>query len=136
MVEDCLFCKIIKGEVPSYKIYEDEDVIAFLDIFPFNNGHTVVVPAEHYTNFLDFSTEKMGKYFGVLQKVAIQLKEKLHADGINIVQNNFHAAGQAIFHMHFHLIPRWQDDKKISLKQPKQQATKEHLQELLKQITA
>ncbi len=129
-MEDCLFCKIIKGEIPSSKVYEDGDIIAFLDIFPFTKGHTVVVPLEHYSNLLEFPDEKMEKYFSTLKRLANQIMNNLKADGINIVQNNFPAAGQVVDHLHFHIIPRWSDDGKVFIQQPKEQASPGYLQEV------
>ena len=134
MAEDCLFCKIIKGEIPSSKVYEDNDVVAFLDLFPFTNGHTIVVPINHHETFLDFPENEMEKFFSVLKKLAGQIKNNLNADGINIVQNNFPAAGQVVFHMHYHIIPRWLNDNKPFIKQPKDKATSEYLQEMLNKI--
>jgi histidine triad (HIT) family protein len=92
-MSNCLFCRIIKGEIPSSIVYRDKDVIAFLDIFPFAEGHTIVVPAEHYFNLLDFPEERMEKYFSVLKILSGRIKNVLKADGINIVQNNFAGAG-------------------------------------------
>ena len=134
MSNECLFCKIVKGEIPSIKVYEDKDVIAFLDIFPFAKGHTIVVPVEHHETFFDFPDEKMGNYFAVLKEIAKKIKTNLKADGINFVQNNYPAAGQVVFHMHYHIIPRWENDDKPFIKQPKEQATPEYLAEMLKVI--
>lgn len=134
MADDCLFCKIIKKEIPSTRIYEDNDVIAFLDIFPFTKGHTVVVPVKHYETFLDFPDDMMEKYFSVVKKLTGRIKTALNAEGINIVQNNFKAAGQVVFHMHYHIIPRWSNDNRPFIKQPKEQATKEYLDEMVKAI--
>jgi histidine triad (HIT) family protein len=134
MSENCLFCKIIKGEIPSAKVYEDKDVIAFLDIFPFSKGHTVVIPVKHYETFFDFPDDQMGYFFTVLKNLASQIKKNLNADGINIAQNNFRAAGQIVFHMHYHIIPRWENDERPFLKQPKEQATPEYMAETMKLI--
>lgn len=136
MVEECLFCRIIKGDIPSARLYEDVDVLAFLDIFPISKGHTVVIPIKHYSNFFDFPDDSMDKYFTVLKKLAIQIKTNLEADGINIIQNNLPAAGQLVNHMHFHIIPRWKDDKKLQIKLTREQASPEQLQRVLKQIVA
>lgn len=134
MADNCLFCKIVKGEIPSTRIYEDNDVVAFLDIFPFTKGHTVVVPVQHYETFLDFPDELMAKYFSVLKRLSGQLKSRLNAEGINIVQNNFIAAGQVVFHMHYHILPRWVDDNRPFIKQPKEKATPEYMAEMVKAI--
>ncbi len=134
MSADCLFCKIVKGEIPSARVYEDKDVVAFLDIFPFTKGHTIVVPVEHHETFFDFPDDKMRNFFVVLKKLANRIKTNLNADGVNIVQNNFRAAGQVVFHMHYHIIPRWVNDNKPFIKQPKEQASQEYFTEMQKLI--
>lgn len=133
-IEDCLFCKIVNEEVPSAKIYKDGDVIAFLDIFPISKGHTIVVPREHNSTFIDFPDDRIERFFTVLKQLTINIKNKLNADGINILQNNFSAAGQIIYHMHFHIIPRWIDDGAVKLRQSRVQVPPEELQEVLQQI--
>lgn len=105
---DCLFCKVLNGEIPSYKVYEDEYVYAFLDIFPNSLGHTLVIPKTHNEDFLDFDYDP--NYFLSLQKVAKLLKEKLNYDGVNIANNTGKIASQEVFHMHFHIIPRYIDN--------------------------
>jgi len=107
---DCLFCKIIKGEIPSAKIYEDEHMFAFLDIRPINKGHTLVLPKEHYGDVFDIPSETLCDVMPGLKKVASAIKEAVNADGLNIGVNNGEVAGQAVFHLHFHLIPRFEDD--------------------------
>lgn len=134
MSEDCLFCKIIKGDIPSKRIYEDKDVVAFLDIMPLTKGHTVVVPVNHYENMLDFPESEMEKFFSVIKLLSGMLKTKLNADGFNILQNNYKAAGQIIFHMHYHIIPRFIDDDRPFIKQPKEQAKPEYFDEILMRI--
>ena len=109
-MDSCVFCKIIKGELKSQKVYEDEDVIAFLDINPIHKGHTLVVSKKHYDNIYEIPDEDLKKLIVVVKKVAIALK-KMGADGVNIVQNNDEAAGQRVFHIHFHVIPRYYGDK-------------------------
>ena len=103
-IEDCLFCKIIRGEIPAKKVYESDNVFAFLDIFPIAKGHTVVIPKEHYYNLLDFPDDAIGPYFTELKKIAALLKEKLGGDGFNIIQNNFPSAGQVVPHLHYHIL--------------------------------
>ena len=127
--------KIIKGDVPSSKVYEDDDVLAFLDIFPVSKGHTVVAPKYHCLNLLDFPDDRIEKYFTVLKKLTITIKNKLRADGINIIQNNYSAAGQVIDHMHYHIIPRWKDDGALMLRQSKTKAEPDELEEISKQIS-
>lgn len=105
---DCIFCKIVKGEIPSSKIYEDNAVIAFLDIAPAAKGHTLVVPKEHYELIADVPNELLEKTIDVVKKVGnALLKEN---DGFNIMQNNKKAAGQLVPHVHFHVIPRKDND--------------------------
>jgi len=107
---DCLFCKIIKGEVPSEKIYEDEYSFAFLDITPVNPGHTLLAPKEHSRNILDISEEALGNIAPALKKISIAVKEGIGANGINIHINNEPSAGQVVFHTHIHIIPRFEKD--------------------------
>ncbi len=104
-MEDCIFCKIVKGEIPSYKIYEDDGVLAFLDIMPFEKGHTLIIPKEHYRDIEDIPEELFLKINKVAQKIAKHFIEKLNC-GINIITNNRQIAGQEIFHFHLQVIPR------------------------------
>lgn len=110
-VENCIFCKIVKGEIKSQKVYEDEETLAFLDINPVNKGHVLVIPKEHYENIFDIPREKLNKVMEIVQKVAIAQK-KIGADGVNIVSNNGKAAEQHVFHLHIHVIPRYYNDGK------------------------
>ncbi|MHA1109846.1 MAG: HIT family protein [Promethearchaeota archaeon] len=132
--ETCIFCKIVDGNIPSSKIYEDMHSLGFLDIAPFTKGHTIVVPKEHYVNLLDFPDKEMESYFSALKKVTIKIKEKLGADGINIMQNNFKAAGQVVNHLHFHVIPRWENDRAFPIRVKKLELSKDELSEILKKI--
>jgi histidine triad (HIT) family protein len=107
---DCLFCKIIKGEVPSVKVYEDEHTYAFFDINPTNIGHTLVVPKEHFENIHDISEDALCQVMHTVKKIAPAIQKAVNADGLNIASNNNKAAGQIIFHAHTHIIPRFEDD--------------------------
>ena len=107
---DCIFCKIIRGELPSYKVYEDEKVLAFLDIRPVNAGHTLVVPKKHSTNIFDIAPEDWQAVTEVVRKVAIGIEKGLKADGVNIGMNNREHAGQVVHHPHVHVIPRFKGD--------------------------
>jgi len=109
-MKDCLFCKIIDGEIPSMKIYEDENALAFLDINYVNQGHTLVIPKQHSKNIFDIEKESLHKTIEVVKKVSKIIKESLNADGVNIHLNNESDAGQVIFHTHFHIIPRFKND--------------------------
>lgn len=105
---DCLFCKIINKEIPSSIIYEDRDVLAFLDINPTTNGDTLIIPKKHYKDFLEVPNEILVKMYEVAQKLYPMYKEKLHCDGITISHNTDY--GQEIKHFHIHFIPRYKDD--------------------------
>lgn len=110
MNADCLFCKLINGDLPSYKIYEDEHTFAFLDIHPINRGHTLVVPKEHHENIFDASMETFAHVMRTVYMLAPKVKQSVGAEGINIGINNDKAAGQIVYHLHVHIIPRWSDD--------------------------
>jgi len=109
-MDDCIFCKIIKGEIPCHKVYEDDQVLAFLDISPVSKGHTLVIPKEHTDNLMTMSAEQINQVFQVAQKVAQKLDEALKPDGFNLGMNNKPAAGQVVFHAHVHVMPRSKDD--------------------------
>ena len=106
----CVFCKIISGEFPSYKIYEDEKTLAFLDIDPVHAGHALVVPKAHYDNIEATPEAELSAVMATVKKVGALLKDKLGAPGYNINENNDPVAGQVVSHLHFHLIPRYADD--------------------------
>ncbi len=105
----CIFCKIIAKEIPSSIIYEDEKVIAFLDISQATRGHTLVVPKEHFANIYSIDEETLSHLIKVVQKLSVKLKSKLDANGINVLNNNELSAGQTIEHLHFHIIPRYDE---------------------------
>ena len=106
----CVFCSIIKGDIPTNLVYEDDVVMAILDISQATKGHTLIIPKKHYVNIYDVEEETLKHMIVVSKKIAILLTDKLNADGCNIVSNNNEAAGQAIGHIHFHVIPRYVDD--------------------------
>ncbi len=110
MPEECLFCKIVEGDAPSAKVYENDEFIAFLDINPVNKGHTLLVPKRHVENLLDFPTELETDFLEAAKSVADAVIKATNAEGFNISMNNGKAAGQEIFHAHFHIIPRFHDD--------------------------
>jgi histidine triad (HIT) family protein len=109
-MNDCLFCKIVAGEIPSSKVYEDEHTYAFLDINPTNIGHTLVIPKKHYENIYDLPQEDLHYVMSTVKKLALPIQTALKADGVNVIQNNGSAAGQIIFHSHTHIIPRFEND--------------------------
>lgn len=107
---DCIFCKIAQGEIPSKTLFENEDFRVIFDISPASKGHVIILPKVHAANIYELPEELVGKAFILAKKVATVLKEVLQCDGINIVQNNGEAAGQTVFHLHVHVIPRYKDD--------------------------
>lgn len=109
MIENCIFCKIIRGEIPSATIYEDGDFKVILDISPAARGHALILTKEHYANLYELPKELAGKTMELAGKLATHMTEKLHCDGFNLVQNNGEVAGQTVFHFHLHLIPRYKD---------------------------
>ena len=106
---DCLFCKIVAGEIPSNTIYEDDIVKVFLDISPVSTGHCLIVPKKHYKDLEEIDLETLKHINTVAKKMLVVLKEKLHCDGLTLVQNN--GLGQEVKHYHLHLIPRYTDDE-------------------------
>ncbi len=107
---DCIFCKIITGELPATKVYEDNDCLAFLDIYPVNPGHTLLIPKQHYDDLLSTPSEVVGKLYQAAQKVARGVMVGVGADAFNLGLNNGRAAGQVVFHTHIHIIPRLSAD--------------------------
>lgn len=107
---DCIFCKIVNGDIPSLKVYEDENTIAFLDITPVHLGHTLIIPKTHSKNILDMGQREALAMMKTIKIVAKAVKKAANADGFNIIMNNFKAAGQIIDHAHVHIIPRFEGD--------------------------
>ena len=109
-MDSCIFCKIVDGQIPSTTIFEDENVKVILDIAPAAKGHAILLVKQHVANIFELDSEVAGKVFSVVPKVAKALKEELGCDGMNILQNNGVEAGQTVFHLHIHFIPRWKED--------------------------
>lgn len=109
--ENCIFCKIANGEIPSATLYEDEDFRIILDLGPASKGHALLLPKEHYENLYMLPDELAAKALPVAKKMITKLTEVLGCDGYNIVQNNGETAGQTVFHFHMHLIPRYKGDQ-------------------------
>lgn len=131
MKQDCLFCKIIAGEIPSYKIYEDDYCYAFLDIFPINYGHTLVVPKEHVVTMDEISDESLMRVIKVAKKIAPIIEKELDCDGITYVQNNGYY--QDVKHFHMHIVPRYEGDGQLTRNNRENNDAKH--QEILKKIT-
>jgi len=110
-MKDCIFCKIIGKEIPGHVVYEDEHVLAFLDISQTTRGHTLIIPKVHRIDVFEMEASAMEQVFSVVPKIARALKETFGCSGINVVSNNGESAGQTVFHYHVHLIPRYGYDK-------------------------
>lgn len=135
MVQDnCIFCKIANGEIPSKTLYEDEDFRVILDLGPATKGHALILPKDHAANLYELSDETASKTMVLAKKMAIRMTKKLECDGFNLVQNNGETAGQTVMHFHMHLIPRYKDDGQRILWTPTKPAPEE-LEEVKNQIT-
>ncbi len=131
--DNCIFCKIANGEIPSKTVYEDENFRAILDLEPAAKGHTLILPKNHYKNLFELPEEVAEEVLVVAKKLGAQLVDKLHSDGLNIMQNNGEVAGQTVFHFHMHLIPRYKDDNQ-EIGWEKNEPSQEELEEVRKQI--
>jgi len=105
-MDDCIFCRIIAGEIPSAKVYEDENCYAFLDIGPLAWGHTLIVPRKHVERITEMSAEETATLMSVVPRLAKAVLDATGAEGLNVLQNNGAVSGQAVPHLHVHLIPR------------------------------
>ena len=119
MKNDCIFCAIAAGEIPCFKVYEDDVVLAYLDINPCTQGHTLVIPKAHSAGLLDTPPDALKEIVARVQKVAAHVKEVLGCDGFNILQNNGEAAGQSVFHLHFHIVQRYKDGPSLTFQSQK-----------------
>lgn len=108
--EDCIFCRLANGDIPSKTIYEDEGYRVILDLSPATKGHALILPKDHYENLYELPDENCGQVMRLARKMAERITHKLKCNGFNLVQNNGEAAGQTVFHFHMHLIPRYRDD--------------------------
>ncbi|MBI2076394.1 MAG: HIT family protein [Candidatus Aenigmarchaeota archaeon] len=129
----CLFCKIVKGEIPSKKVYEDSNTLAFLDINPANPGHTLVMPKKHAENIFDVEEDSLKSTISIVKEMAAAVKEKMNAAGVNVVQNNGKYAGQLVNHVHFHVIPRFENDNVI-ISYKRVQLTEKELDDVAKKL--
>ncbi len=112
MSNDCIFCKIINGDIPSSKVYEDDKFYVFMDIYPIVRGHTLVIPKHHCRNILDTPEEIGADFYPLLTKISNAVKKAYNADGIMVMQFNEPAAGQEVYHSHVHILPRYEHDNK------------------------
>ena len=132
-MDDCIFCRIVSGEIPSMRVYEDEDCIAIMDINPATPGHTLVIPRKHYADLTEMDEETAGKLLMVAKRIGIRQKVALGADGFNVVQNNGRAAGQTVLHFHIHVIPRYAHGPQMVVWEPTQPTT-EQLAEICEKL--
>lgn len=109
-MDNCIFCKIIKKEIPGVTVYEDESFLGIMDISPANKGHVILLAKNHVADVFELDEQTASRAMIVVTKVAKALKEELNCDGINVLQNNGTVAGQTVFHYHIHIIPRYKDD--------------------------
>ena len=129
----CVFCEIAKGNMPCYKVYEDDFVISFLDLNPATKGHTLVVPKKHIDNIFSLSTTDAMAISKAVVHVSNLLKEKLNVQNLNVVNNNGALAGQSVMHLHVHIIPRYENDQVI-INKTQTSPTKVELETILKEI--
>ncbi|MGX7777321.1 HIT family protein [Streptococcus pluranimalium] len=131
---NCIFCQIISGAIPSSKVYEDEKVLAFLDITQTTNGHTLLIPKEHVKNVLDMTETIAQEVFSRLPKIARAVQKATGAKGMNIINNNEEVAGQTVFHAHIHLVPRFDEKDGIDIKYTTHEPDFQSLGKLAEQI--
>lgn len=123
--DNCIFCKIINGEIPSRKLYEDDNFIVMMDIQPASKGHSLVIPKEHYANLYEMPENLAGEAIKVAQKMVKKMTTALQADGFNLLQNNGEAAGQTVSHFHMHLIPRYKEAEELLTFKPQTMTAEE-----------
>ena len=134
-MENCIFCKIAAGEIPSTTLYEDQDFRVILDLGPASKGHALILPKEHYANIYEIPDELAAKAIILAKKMAGIMTRALNCDVFNIVQNNGEPAGQTVFHFHMHLIPRYEDDQ-VGLTWNPGSLTEEDKEEVLRKVMA
>lgn len=132
--QNCIFCKLANGEIPTYSIYEDERFRVILDAEPANKGHALILPKSHYKNIYELPDNMAADVMILAKKMAVTMTEKLHCDGFNLVQNNNEVAGQTVFHFHMHLIPRYINDNQ-EIGWNKLQLSNDEFEAIRKQIT-
>ena len=134
MSSECIFCRIVSGELPASKVYEDDDVLAFMDIGPIVKGHTLVIPKQHHDPITETPPEVLQQLIVAVRKVAQAQVNGLGADGINVTQANGQVAGQVVPHIHFHVIPRFASDGHKWNWTPKKYDSQEEMQEAAEKI--
>lgn len=132
MKDNCIFCKIIKGELPSSTLYEDDMFKVIMDLSPVSKGHALIIPKEHFDNLYELDDEYASKAMVVAKKLATGMTKALGADGFNLLQNNGEDAGQSVYHFHMHLLPRYKGDE--ALRWTPGETTPEEMDKIAKQV--
>ena len=130
LVKECVFCKIIRGEIPCCKVYEDDLILAFLDIAPFNIGHTVIIPKDHQNSITTLDEIYANRIIKIAPKIGVALMRTINAEGFNLFLNNGSVAGQTVWHCHMHVLPRFAGDKVVISPEPQKYDSMDQMAEL------
>ena len=130
LVKECVFCKIIRGEIPCCKVYEDDLILAFLDIAPFNIGHTVIIPKDHQNSITTLDEIYANRIIKIAPKIGVALMRTINAEGFNLFLNNGSVAGQTVWHCHMHVLPRFAGDKVVISSEPMKYDSMDQMAEL------
>ena len=135
MVSDCIFCKIVAGEIPASKVYEDDHFLAFLDISQVTPGHTLVIPKKHARNLLEMTPEETAALFNIVSRVTKKVESATQPQGMNIISNMEEIAGQSVFHTHVHILPRYSQEDDLKIDFIAHEPDFAHLAQLAKEIS-
>ena len=130
LVKECVFCKIIRGEIPCCKVYEDDLILAFLDIAPFNIGHTVIIPKDHQNSITTLDEIYANRIIKMAPKIGVALMRTINAEGFNLFLNNGSVAGQTVWHCHMNVLPRFAGDKVVISSEPQKYDSMDQMSEL------
>ena len=134
LVKECVFCKIIRGEIPCCKVYEDDLILAFLDIAPFNIGHTVIIPKDHQNSITTLDEIYANRIIKMAPKIGVALMRTINAEGFNLFLNNGSVAGQTVWHCHMHVLPRFAGDKVVISSEPQKYDSMDQMSELAEKL--
>ena len=135
MVSDCIFCKIVAGEIPASKVYEDDHFLAFLEISQVTPGHTLVIPKKHARNLLEMTPDETADLFNVVSRVTKKVESATQPQGMNIISNMEEIAGQSVFHSHVHILPRYSQEDDLKIDFIAHEPNFDHLAQLAKEIS-
>lgn len=135
MVSDCIFCKIVAGEIPASKVYDDDHFLAFLDISQVTPGHTLVIPKKHARNLLEMTPDETAALFNIVSRVTKKVESATQPQGMNIISNMEEIAGQSVFHTHVHILPRYSQDDDLKIDFIAHEPDFNHLAQLAKEIS-